>query len=66
MKQIRKKAYIQPEVKTRKFICMLMQTVPTSIPQGNRNDPEVENENEILSKGHSHIESNNGDWGDLW
>lgn len=45
---------------------MLMQTVPTSIPQGNRNDPEVENENEILSKGHRHSESDNGDWGDLW
>lgn len=55
-----KKVYIQPETKCKYIDCILMQ-VPTSMPQGNGDDPIVDDEDDILSK-----ERHSDGWGDLW
>lgn len=54
-----KKAYIQPELKQKKFLPYTMQA--TSLPQGNGDDPIVDDEGDILSK-----EKGFDGWGDLW
>ena len=60
MKQIVKKAYIEPVMKCFCYGCNLMQ-VPESFPQGNGDDPIVDDEGDILSK-----EKGFEGWGDLW
>ena len=55
-----KKAYIQPEQTLTGFENLLME-VPESLPQGNGDDPIVDDEGDILSK-----EKGFDGWGDLW
>ena len=55
-----KKTYIQPEQTLTGFENVLMQ-VPPSLPQGNGDDPIVDDEGDILSK-----EKGFDGWGDLW
>lgn len=57
-----KKAYIQPEQILTGFENILMQ-VPESFPQGNGDDPIVDDEDDILSKDRH---KNDDAWGDLW
>jgi len=59
MKKIEKKTYIQPNVGLTDYDCLIMQ-VPESLPQGNGDDPIVDDEDDILSK------DRKGGWGDLW
>ena len=61
MKQIIKKAYIEPELKFCCYSNNIMQ-VPSSFPQGNGDDPIVDDEGDILSKDRH----KNDGWGDLW
>ncbi|MDO4995103.1 MAG: hypothetical protein Q4E32_08905 [Bacteroidales bacterium] len=55
-----KKAYIQPEQTLMGFENILMQ-VPASLPEGNGDDPIVDDEGDILSK-----KRHSDGWGDLW
>lgn len=55
-----KKAYIQPATNTKGFVNHLME-IPASLPEGNSGDPEIEDEDEELSK-----ERHADGWGDLW
>ncbi len=55
-----KKAYIQPATDTMGFVNHLME-IPASLPKGNSGDPEIEDEDEELSK-----ERQADGWGDLW
>ena len=59
MRKIYKKTYICPELRKTTFSTVLMQ-VPTSLPQGNDDDPVVDDEDDILTK-EREIE-----WGNLW
>ena len=59
MKTTIKKTYIQPELTTEIPNIPLMQ-VDTSMPQGNGDDPIVDDEGDILSK------DRKDGWGDLW
>lgn len=60
MNTTQKKAYIEPVLKQFCHSFNLMQ-VPTSMPQGNGDDPIVDDEDDILSK-----DRRNDGWGDLW
>ena len=55
-----KKAYIQPVLKLTQFAPGLME-VPSSFPQGNGNDPVIDNPDDELSK-----KRHDDDWGSLW
>ncbi len=55
-----KKAYIEPELNFCCYSNNIMQ-VPSSLPQGNGDDPIVDDEDDILSK-----KRHNDGWGDLW
>ncbi len=57
-----KKIYIQPEVLCTVFATRLME-VRGSVPQGNDDDPIVDDEDDILTKGRNR---GNSVWGDLW
>ena len=59
MKTTFKKTYIQPELITEEPKMLLMQ-VNTSLPQGNGDDPIVDDEDDILSK------DRKDKWGGLW
>lgn len=54
-----KKAYIQPEQHVTHFTSMLMQ-VPESFPQGNGDDPVIDDEGDELGK------RRHDGWGNLW
>ena len=59
MKTIEKKTYIQPTVCLTDYDNLIMQ-VPASLPQGNGDDPIIDDEGDELSKGRK------DGWGDLW
>ena len=59
MKSINKKTYIKPEILLHQYAQHIMQ-VPESLPQGNGDDPIIDDENDELSK-----ERKSG-WGSLW
>ena len=59
MNKISKKTYISPKLTETPHIADLMQ-VPISLPQGNNDDPVVDDEDDILTKEHE-IK-----WGNLW
>ena len=59
MKKNQRKAYICPQIQETTYEGPLMQVNP-SLPQGNPDDPIIDNPDDELSK-----ERKNG-WGDLW
>ena len=59
MKKIEKKTYIEPNASMADYECLIMQ-VPASLPQGNGDDPIVDDEDDILSK------DRKDKWDGLW
>ena len=59
MKKNNKKTYICPEITETDYAGPIMQ-VDTSMPQGNGDDPIVDDEGDILSK------DRKGEWDGLW
>ncbi len=59
MKNIIRKAYIQPSLNHMELNSPIMQVNP-SLPQGNGDDPVIDNPDDELSKGRK------DGWGDLW
>ena len=63
MKLQMKKTYICPQTYQIDYRIPVMD-FPGSIPQGNGDDPIVDDEDDILSKGRK--ENGEGNWGNLW
>lgn len=60
MSVIIKQTYIIPSVLTVRFVSDLMQ-IPSTLPQGNTDDPEIVDEDDELVK-----ERKNSSWEPLW
>ncbi len=59
MKKNHRKTYICPQAFVADYIDIIME-VPESLPQGNGDDPVIDDEDDELSK------KRDDDWGKLW